>query len=159
MLYIIITIIFDLIMVIGLYFIGHLYGGNNYLSLRPDDKNDKDFFESAFKWYLLWAAVQQSIVIAIYLLLKNILPVEADILVCGCIFMLLHTPNIVLMFAVFGMELFLLTSFNAAGVIMIPFMCVTHSVLATALLKFFPSDFTKGFQVLWNFFKVYINKK
>lgn len=154
---IIVTIIFDAIMFFALYYISRLYGGKEVLSFKADTPDDKEFINSAFRTYLLWAAVQQALVVTLFLLLKKVLPVEVDIMICGIIFMSLHFPNIILMFAVLGMEIFLLTGLSVVGWVYIPFMILTHSVLASALLQFFPSDFTKGFKVLWMFYKSYVN--
>lgn len=118
-------------------------------------KKEAKFLKSAFWTYLISAWIQQTIIIIGFTLIKNILPLNIAIIGTSFVFMLLHYPNMVLSFAVLGMQLYLLTLYTIAGTIIIPGMIITHSLLATCLLFMFPEEVHKNFQVGFGFFKRY----
>jgi len=149
MIYWILSAVVLVIIPLGLYYIGKLYGGTATISFNTLTSEDKVIAKSAFVNYLLWAAVQQAIVIGVFLLLKlTPLPVASIILICGLLFSACHTPNILLNFATLAMEPFLLICFASIGWWFIPMMALTHSVLATCLLYFFPTSITHNFTIL-----------
>lgn len=121
-------------------------------------KKEAKFLKSAFWDYLISAWIQQTIIIIGFSLIKDLIPLNIAIISAAFIFMLLHFPNMVLSFAVFGMELFLLILYTLAGPIIIPGMIFTHSLLATCLLFMFPEEVHYNFQVWFGFFKRYPNK-
>lgn len=118
-------------------------------------EEEKKFLFSAFWTYLISAFIQQAAIIILFQLLITIIPLNLAIIGSALIFMLLHYPNIVLSYAVFGMELFLLILLTLTGPIIIPGMIFTHSLLATCLLFMFPEEVHKNFQVWFGFFKRY----
>jgi len=155
---VVITIAVNIIFFFILRFCSKYYGGSEviYFNKAITDE-EKKFLNSCFKTYLLWGAVQQAIVIGLFYFLRYFLwvPWWAAIPIGCFIFMLLHFPNIVLMFAVLGMEMILLSLYYIAGIFFIPFMALTHGILATCLLFMFPESVHKNFKVLWEFFKYY----
>lgn len=116
---------------------------------------ERRFLMSAFWTYLISAFIQQVGIIILFQLLKGIIPLQIAIIGAAFIFMLFHFPNIILSFAVFGMEMFLIILLTIAGPIIIPGIIFTHSLLATCLLFMFPEEVHKNFQVWGGFFKRY----
>lgn len=120
--------------------------------LSPEEKK---FLLSAFWTYLISAFIQQAAVIMLFELIKDFMPLYMAVIATSFIFMILHYPNQILAFAVFGMEQFLLTLLYSAGPIIIPGMIITHSLLASCLLFMFPESVHKNFLVWFEFFKKY----
>lgn len=118
-------------------------------------KDEKDYLRLVFIKYLISAAIQQGLLIGLFYLLSYIIPSEYLIFICSIIFCALHFPNIVLMFAVLGMQLYLYHFFSIVGLWYIPVMIFTHSFLASTLLKLFPESIHKNFLVGWDFYKYY----
>jgi uncharacterized membrane protein len=156
---IILTIVFNGLLFLALMQMAGYYDGYKFSkNWRDEIKSIKEaLYYSEFWQYLLWALIQQIIVIIVYWVLFYY--VTPDKLYCvaiaAMIMGLIHFPNLVLLFAVFGMEYFLLSMFSKFGIVYLPFMVFTHAFLASALLKFYPEAVTKGFRVLWSFWKVY----
>lgn len=156
MIAIIFILVIDLLMFFLLWRISKYYGGKKVLT--PFDGKfeleEKEFIISMFIIYPVSAAIQQGFLIGIYILLNFVdwIPHAYKVIIVCILFMTLHYPNIVLMFAVLGMELLLMTMFTLTGWWFVPFMIFTHALLGTCLLKFFKSDIHRNFKVLWEFF-------
>ena len=151
MLSIILILIFDILIAGALVYSAHFYGGISNFQKAIDV-----FYTQTFYNYLLWAAIQEGIVILIFLFLTGLrLPILYAIPICIGIFMICHFPNIVLMFAVGALAGIILPFYAKAGWIVFPVMVITHALLATILYEFFPEDFTKGFRCWFSFWNKY----
>jgi len=151
----IVIAIFDVLVFLVLWKISKYYGGP--IVLTPGDHKldppEEDFLKSAFITYPISAAIQQLVILILFHILRNFMPLQYAIIVTSFIFMSAHFPNVVLMFAVLGMEMILLTLFSMSNIFFFFMMILTHALLASCLLKFFGEDLHHGFRVLWDWWK------
>jgi hypothetical protein len=145
-------ILFVILLLISIYY-------KNKPTFINDNKiglEEQKFIKSALFIYLIWACIQQGVVVGVFTLLKNFnIPINYCILICSFIFMIIHIPNVLLMFSVLGMQLILLILFSQSTLWFIIPMILTHSLLATSLYYFFPESIHKNFKVLLSFYKKY----
>jgi hypothetical protein len=117
--------------------------------IEKDEGKVKKLIESALVIYLLWALLQQFLVLLVYnYILVNFFPSLYCIAIASFIFTCLHYPNVFLMLAVLALEPLNLMYFNFYHNIYV--LALNHSILANVLYYFYPSSLHKDFKVLFS---------
>jgi len=113
---------------------------------------EKKLYGMMFVLYPLWGLVQQFAILFFYYFLCVVFPNSPYNLFIGAsLFMLLHFPNIFLMFFAFGIELLFMNYYIRTGnIIMIAFI---HGILGTILKTFYPKKISTSFNIFYAYWK------